>query len=73
MTQTELRQLLGQMAQATGCEVKPNALGNPMYTFTGSELIMFTGLILDDVVMVADEASTDRAVGTKILEHFGLT
>lgn len=41
------------LAKATGCEVRNNPLGNPMFTMTTSELIKFLVDANEDVTLTA--------------------
>jgi hypothetical protein len=43
-----LRETIQSLAAETGCEIEPNALGNPMHTMTTTELIQFALLVLDN-------------------------
>lgn len=53
------------LAKATGCEVRTNAAGNPMFTMTTTELIKFLLDAADDVklqsVLKQMYSSTDPA------------
>jgi hypothetical protein len=44
----QLRAKVEQMALDTGCEVRINALGNPMFTLTTTELIQFMATAMDE-------------------------
>ena len=46
-----LRSIADSLARQTGCEVKANALGNPMYTLTGYELIQLLLAAQNDVTL----------------------
>lgn len=54
-----LRSVADSLARQTGCEVKPNALGNPMYTLTGYELIQLLLAAQNDATLAAAIAQLD--------------
>ena len=49
----ELYPTVQVLAAATGCEVRYNPLGNPMFTMTTTELIKFILDAKEDVILTA--------------------
>ena len=59
--------------QIYGVKVTKNALGNPMYEFTGTELAMFAELIVREcAAFVSETATIETLLGDRLKEHFGV-
>lgn len=73
------RETVDRLARATGCQVTPNVIGNPMFTMTTHELHMFAEKIVEivalecmDIAYRNNNSGEGGVIANTIKEHFGV-